>query len=133
MAHEDFVTYEQAEKLKELGFNWKCYAFYDEGTLDEGLDCYNRATFENCNKWRDNLCSAPTLAQAQRWLRERFGRDLVISPRFNSETGERIGYFWKCSQRTDLNISILKTHNTYEEALSEAITTILDQYNYGEQ
>ena len=26
---EDFVTYEQAVKLKKVGFNWECNHYYD--------------------------------------------------------------------------------------------------------
>ena len=63
--------------------------------------------------------------QAAKWLREEWGIDLVISPRFDSDTGERIGYFWRWSQRTDVNMCPKVLHS-YEAALSDAISTILN-------
>ena len=61
---EDFVTYEQALKLKELGFDWKCNYWYYNATKClvsvYGSDCFDF----------DNMTKAPTLAQTQKWLRK---------------------------------------------------------------
>lgn len=65
--------------------------------------------------------------QAAKWLREEWGIDIVISPRFNSNTGDRIGYFWRWSQRTDVNMRP-KNHKSYESAMSNAISTVLNQF-----
>lgn len=69
--------------------------------------------------------------QAAKWLREEWGIDIVISPRFNSRTGDRIGYFWRWSQRTDVNMHP-KIHKSYEAALSDAISIILNQFTQTE-
>ena len=69
--HEDYVTYEQAVKLKELGFDWSLNTFYssqgvkgkvyrncstgDLNTLDHNLDYFLEKGF---------MYSAPTLAMA---------------------------------------------------------------------
>ena len=66
----------------------------------------------------------PTIYQTMKWMREEMGIDIVISPKFNSNTGDRVGYFWKWSQRTDVNMNP-KTHKTYEKALLDAIETII--------
>ena len=50
---EEYVTYEQAVKLKELGFDWECNHFNPD-------------------------CSAIRLDQAQRWLREK--HNLSVEP-----------------------------------------------------
>lgn len=84
MNHEDFVTYEQAVKLKELGFNWKCRYFYDERdklplpftemiTSFEGdfKDVTSDTMLEDFNKCT-GIYSSPTLAQIQKWLYEKY-------------------------------------------------------------
>lgn len=37
---EQFVTYEIALKLKELGFNEPCFAYYDEEDINHNLIAY---------------------------------------------------------------------------------------------
>lgn len=72
--------------------------------------------------------------EAAKYLREELGIDIVISPKFNSKTGNRIGYFWRWSQRTDVNIQP-KTHRSYESALCDALKEILNQItpDYGKR
>lgn len=73
---EDYVTFEQAVKLKELGFDWECNHYYQDN--DQSL---HPNFYENFNKHsklitddekliKVTLYSAPTLSQAQKWLRE---------------------------------------------------------------
>lgn len=84
---EDFVTFEQAKKLKELGFDWKCTHFYDYFDPDmlisagrivnEGGAAYALTVdklSENFNLDDPDIferASAPTLAQTQKWLMEK--------------------------------------------------------------
>ena len=67
MSHEDFVTYEQADKLCDLGFDYKCIAYYDEEGFEIGSEC---PTNYNSNRYRYNIISAPTLSQVQKWFFE---------------------------------------------------------------
>lgn len=69
---------------------------------------------------------APTIYDAAKFLREEWGADLVVSPKFNSNTGDRIGYFWRWSQRTDVRDN--KTYRTYEGALSAGISAVLEPF-----
>ena len=67
--HETYVSFEVAKLLKEAGFDWKQYSFYNsKGILINGTFAAN---------WNDkiwyidgNKVTAPTLNVAQRWLRE---------------------------------------------------------------
>lgn len=68
----------------------------------------------------------PTIEAAAKFLREERGIDLVVSPKFNSKTGDRIGYFWRWSQRTDVIDN--KTYRTFEAALSAGISKILEPF-----
>jgi len=55
-----------------------------------------------------------------------WGVDLVVSPKFNSKTGDRIGYFWRWPQRTDVIDN--KTYRTFEGALSAGISAVLEPF-----
>ena len=65
------VTFEQAKRLKELGFDWKTQYFY---TPNEFIR-YS-ATMFNFNECNDDInvgsycCSAPTVAHALKWFRD---------------------------------------------------------------
>ncbi|MCM1093773.1 MAG: hypothetical protein NC421_07455 [Lachnospiraceae bacterium] len=137
MNNEDFVTYEIAVLLKADGFDWRVTnAFSQKIRLEpfsmgrlKNVSCKAPKNFNDNRKGAGEgilFYSRPTLHTAAKWLREELGIDIVISPRFDSSTGDRIGYFWRWSQRTDVNM-YPKTHKTYEAALSEAISTILNQ------
>lgn len=75
----EFCTHEISLKLKELGFNQRCFAFYNEKeelvlqdkpyafwTSNDNIN-WNRQIFRFKSD-RKNLCSAPLLQQAITWL-----------------------------------------------------------------
>lgn len=66
LTHEVYVSKFQAIELKKLGFNWHCYGAY-------GVKV-NRSWIlgppRDSNNLDSSVCSAPTIAVAQRWLRE---------------------------------------------------------------
>lgn len=126
---EDLVTYEQAVKLKELGFDWECYQYYND---DEELWTYTSMGYgDDCRNWNDKdyaaignaKCSAPTLAQVQKWLRVRASRQLILNVGFDGQ------YYWYICQPDGTVIdgedeSI--TYQTYEQALSACIDKSLE-------
>lgn len=70
----EFVPYEQALALKELGFDELCFGWYQHKLIVDKE--YSILEFEKCkNKesWiTGNHCSAPTFSQAFRWFREKY-------------------------------------------------------------
>jgi len=75
------VTKEQAVKLKEAGFNWKCGYYYDTS----GDDLNDKLCMDNHN--RDiEYWSAPELDLACKFLREVKGID--INPILNTPWGK---------------------------------------------
>ena len=76
MLTEDFATFEQAVILKELGFNWDCNHYYENGKLCEGFvdededselnEDYPTA-YGNYNFMKQTF-SAPTLANSSPYL-----------------------------------------------------------------
>ena len=129
---EDYVSFEQAVRLKELGFDWKCNHYYDTQTKEflpvdwfdydgdvDADDLYDNNPPKDIISYR---VSAPTLAQAQKWLRDvkkililidilRKNEKIFYWKIFNSET------FWIYSSDPDFD--------TYEQALSAGIDKAL--------
>jgi hypothetical protein len=109
---KDFIPYEQALALKELGFDEPCFGEYrqwDGGKpylqLYQDLDgcSTDPADYEYTTE-----CIAPTYSQAFRWFREKYGLCLVIKPIDDKKLD--LGY------NLLKNGLIINAHLTYEEA-----------------
>lgn len=121
---EDYVTSEQAKKLKELGFDWECNHIYKK-------DFFNQWSFFHClqdaygnhnqgGKGEAITISAPTLAQAQKWLREK-GKIILINV-----VPEIKQYYWNLYDESfHFRGACNENYNTYEEALSAGIDKAL--------
>ena len=73
--NKEFIPYEQALELKELGFDSVCFGFYNPrheiGDLRANpLYEHSGGCFDNYNR-TDYLVSAPLYQQAFRWFREK--------------------------------------------------------------
>ena len=84
MNNEDYVSYELALALKKAGFNEPCDSYYIKDTAPDGTACIvpttDREDFnaDSALPFCKPLCSAPTLAHAQKWLREVKGVDVEV-------------------------------------------------------
>lgn len=124
---EDFVPFEIAKKLKEKGFNEPCYKYYQKGVLDSD-DCWNRY-----NKGTANRCSAPTISQVLKWLREE--KDIFIELEYINpkecgcniiiqKTGGLIAKWnWDKFQYANKNPLV---RNTYEQTALAGIEYVLN-------
>ena len=74
---KEFIPYEQALALKELGFDEPCFGWYDS-ECQETLN-YDR-THNSCGWLLGNHCTAPTFSQAFRWFREKHYLYAIIIP-----------------------------------------------------
>ena len=70
-----FLPYEQALVLKELGFDERCFFSYDCWNTERLADAYYN--YVNYNV-RENSVSAPLYQQAFRWFREKYKIDVNI-------------------------------------------------------
>ena len=93
MKHE-FIPYEEALELKELGFDKECLAFYHKGLLRQA----------NCQGSVDQTICTPLYQQAFRWFRENYKLYHAIEFKHN----KHYGYI----QNSDFTIWC----DTYEEA-----------------
>ena len=86
---KEFIPYEQALALKELGFDEPCFTYYKNNQLSEVLELVNNSDMRNVNNEVDDYISAPTFSQAFRWFREKYGLDsAILENRYVIETKE---------------------------------------------
>ena len=124
MGTNDYCSYELSKALKAAGFDEPCYFYYTREyapedhvwstTSEEAPIDYNKSVYAGC--------SMPTLAQAQKWLREKHHISVRVSylayhkawfaDWLNLDSGE--------FDDTDA------TFATYEEALADGISVALE-------
>ena len=120
------VNFEQAKKLKELGFDWLCYIYSDS----EGNDTLVVDTLKNHKKRFDKLCNYSqlplTVALALKWFRDVKG---VFTGIYNNN-------MVYCDLEFDYVGVILfdekriftKHYDTYDEAESALLDALLEYY-----
>ena len=124
MNTEDFVTYEQAFALSKLGFNEETFTYYDKDNPKlQGLDDYYEYHLDN-HTYFDQSASAPTLSQAQKWLRKI--KKLFVEVEIDVTNTEKDIFFWTIYSLPNKEQNyIMKYYDSYEEALSDGITECL--------
>jgi hypothetical protein len=107
---KDFVPYEPALELKQLGFDEPCFGYYVDGEL-RGINLgmeelggvepyYQRLGFHTLsNHDIDNpnkiVATAPTFSQAFKYFRESYNLHSCIAPVYEDETMQVVLYwFW---------------------------------------
>ena len=107
---KEFIPYEQALALKELGFDEPCFGYYNEQGNYIGEEGKINS---NCNKlgMYCSYCTAPLYQQAFRWFREKYFLHVPIMVK------EGVWYFDKFST---------KGYKTYEEAELECLKEMIE-------
>lgn len=126
--NEDYVSYELAVKLKAAGFDEPCRHYYDiedapDGCYWEGSSLHKKNHNEDIPKF-----SAPTLWQAQKWLREKHH----ISVRVSYLSYHKVWFAdWLNLDSGEFDDTDA-TFDSYEEALADGITAALELIKKGE-
>jgi hypothetical protein len=109
---EDFIPYQEALELKELGFDKPCFGEYYYGKLK-----YDEVS--NGQTAHNDLALAPTFSQAFRWFREKYN----LFGQVNIHT-----YFiYKISNDGfEMIKQYDKLTNTYEEAELECLKKLIE-------
>lgn len=129
METTDFCSYELSKRLKDCGFDEPCDHLYNgHGNLNRYADTdrINR----NTNGHHTPSCSAPTLAHAQKWLREKKGFFVEVT----SEALHDWDYFI-LELDEDVNAGLARgkeIYESYEQALSAGISASLQLIEKGE-
>jgi len=66
----EFVPYEEALTMKELGFDEKCFGFYNPTITKDVI--INNDSYGGFGLTQDHIVVAPTFSQAFRWFREKY-------------------------------------------------------------
>lgn len=147
--HQSFVMLETAKLLKKAGFSWKVLTYYQEGTLmtnGEPRELDNREIhgileekdynhfyeLEDRKHWKRDreYFSCPTLAVAQRWLRE--VQHIYVEGGY-VRTRESFGTIVIRYSRTDERLGeafedgIVCELSSYEEAVEYGITFVVER------
>jgi hypothetical protein len=103
---KEFIPYEQALELKELGFNEECIGWYPNNSA--ALSLHGVFIGKPSSGSYKLLAYAPLYQQAFRWFREKYGLCIVIKPIDDKKL--ELGY------NLTKNGLIMSPHLTYEEA-----------------
>jgi hypothetical protein len=122
--NKEFIPYEEALALKELGFDEPCFGYYTDNKFEFFADIRNC----NTNSEFGFYPTAPTYSQAFRWFREKhnlIGNPIPLSLTF---PGKVTHYGWAiCSS---INVLDLEDDNqkfkTYEEAEFACIKKLIE-------
>ena len=127
--NKEFIPYEQALELKELGFNEHCLAFYGGdgdskvyyNSLRNGSGDYEPYKASERHKW----FGAPLYQQAFRWFREKHGlyADLFVDD--DQTFGFCVSSFAE-EGRCRLDKPIKRQFSTYEESELECIKFLIE-------
>lgn len=137
MNPEDYVSYPIALALKKAGFDEPCYFYYTRKdapddhvystTSEEAPIDYNRSVYAGC--------SMPTLAQAQKWLREEWGIhiNVCIYSDYSTDADGKVcdrWFFWGFDLYAVSGGDVMEEddgeYDSYEQTLSAGIAAALE-------
>jgi hypothetical protein len=137
---KEFIPYEQALALKELGFDEPCLACVGENneviirvgdyrsfSNKKPEDSIERDFYNNIikdfNSYVNDTASAPTFSQAFRWFREKYGYDVTIKKCTPSKYKFEIEQLFV---EGDNYYFIDFSFDTYEEAELECLKKLIE-------
>jgi hypothetical protein len=112
--NKEFVSYNQALALKELGFDEPCFGWFGSTGI--------------FNDWDATDINAPTFSQAFRFFREKYHFvGTILGDGFN---GELKGYYYSITEEGWINyyesIDDGKWYDTYEEAEDACLNKLIE-------
>ena len=118
--NKEFIPYEQALELKELGFDEECFAFYDYYTKGAPLKIYDSQS--DCIGE-----AAPLYQQAFRWFRDRKLSDCCVC-RYQGNNDGGIYYYYVITK--DFGVEETRHFKegffTYEESELACLKKLID-------
>lgn len=124
---KEFIPYEQALALKELGFRESCFAYYNnhspKNNHQRGFIISQHSVQDHNEETEgdDLICSAPLYQQAFRWFREKYELSHSIESHFTDEWF----YFYKIEGKYR-RYNEIQDFNTYEEAELECLKKLIE-------
>ena len=110
---KEFIPYEIALALKELGFDKPCFGyFYTE-------DKFFNTIIKNSDLDEECSVAMPTYAQAFRWFRKKYQIDSWVYPNLN-------GLYSVSIVRRGVGLGKVSEYQTYEEAELECLKKLIE-------
>ena len=114
--NKEFISYEQAVALKELGFDERCFTRnYESGKLADSLSYLHHNHFGQVN--------APTFSQTFRWFREKHNLYVDIFVDDNKTFGFMITHF---TSEGRVDSPVKYNHITYEESEQACLDRLVE-------
>ena len=127
---KEFVSYEIALKLKELGFDEPCFTYYHNinGNIRTGIEVHihNAWTYAGTKKIETTL--APLYQQVFRWLRNKYDIDFSIMStysRYNENTSKKYGGVID-NKTVFINVGFYETYEKAELAGLQKMIEIIE-------
>ena len=122
---KEFIPYEQALALKELGFDEPCFGFYQENN-----NLVNKL-IQKKQKEQDEFSElAPLYQQAFRWFREKYKLDGWVVPYFSLD-GKKYSYLILNEKMRSLEDEL--SVGNYEEAELECLKKLIEIVKNGKK
>jgi hypothetical protein len=126
---KDFVPYNFALRMKQLGFDEVCLAIYDNYTDENDKDDSDRFFYIRTEGWNkdvlDKVTPAPLFSQAFRWFREEYNLKGYVEPvEFLDGTPDT--YHWSIFNNCNSGNDQL-THEEAEIACLEKLLEIVEK------
>ena len=123
--NREFIPYEQAVALKELGFDEPCFAVYEDKKW-QLAEVQNSISYELCLK--TGAFPAPTFSQAFHWFREKYNLhseillDRTTQPKYCFE----IHKYEDFGNYEEIRIGEWFLYRTYEEAETACLVKLIE-------
>jgi hypothetical protein len=124
---KEFIPYEQALGLKELGFdNEVCYGWwtYRYDSTEGYLDTHNKRPIRQIKDDLNQQCLAPLYQQAFRWFREKYDLDSFVKSLYKST--KKVGYYYSIDQYKGVEFQFDGWYESYEEAELECLKKLIE-------
>jgi hypothetical protein len=132
MKEKDFVSYEQALALKELGFDEPCFAHYCNGDLitktailkSSTMLYYQQNNINPNNQYKHQNCTAPLYQQAFRWFREKHNLASHIATYWQHDWNNYSYQYYFIFSKIVWNG--IEHYKTYEEAELDCLKKLIE-------
>jgi hypothetical protein len=130
---KEFIPYELALALKELGFNEPCFGWFRSTLIPSNFTEYFLETEFGMNEspsdwvnsnFLDKACSAPLYQQALRWFREKYKMDSVIIRSFSMTNSYHYNIVIDQDYGNDLQSTSIP-NRTYQQAELECLKKLI--------
>lgn len=126
MTKEDYVSLDCAKLLKGKGFKEPCLAYYFDDEFMLVSSPWRGENIESLrqNTYLENSIDAPTLHEAQTWIRQNYLINIVIC--CNWDRANKYFYAMNiCQDDCNVDMKCKDTYPTYESALNAGIIEAL--------